>query len=304
MPVEPEQEATATASPRLSGLDSRTAALFAELPARTTWQSVAEIELDFETYHPQGLTKIGDIFYLTSVKVIEPTKMFGRKIGGYDRSTGSGEGYLFKFDGKGHLLQRVQLGEGAIYHPGGMGHDGRWLWVPVAEYRPDSSSIVYRVDPGDLDAAAVLRVDDHIGDVVRDLKSGTLNGVSWGSRRAYTWKIDEGTGNVVDPPAAPGSIARPRGIRDIDYQDCQYVGGVHAICGGLTSQSGWGGLDLVDLGASEAVHQVPVPMKSPKTGKVLTNNPVFAEVTEDHLRFYFAPDDNGTTLFVYDAFAK
>jgi hypothetical protein len=41
------------------------------------------------------------------------------------------------------------------------------IWVPVAEYRPDSRSIVYRVDPATLEATEVLRFADHIGGIVR-----------------------------------------------------------------------------------------------------------------------------------------
>ena len=32
-----------------------------------------------------------------------------------------------------------------MYHPGGIDYDGRHIWVPVAEYRPNSRSIIYRV---------------------------------------------------------------------------------------------------------------------------------------------------------------
>ena len=58
-----------------------------------------------------------------------------------------GAGHLFRFDEKGDLLADVPLGEGAIYHPGGIDYDGRHIWVPVAEYRPNSNPIIYRVDP-------------------------------------------------------------------------------------------------------------------------------------------------------------
>ena len=34
-----------------------------------------------------------------------------------------------------------------MYHPGGIDYDGRHIWVSVAEYRPNSRSIVYRIDP-------------------------------------------------------------------------------------------------------------------------------------------------------------
>jgi hypothetical protein len=59
--------------------------------------------------------------------------------------------------------------------------------VPVAEYRPNSRSIVYRVDPATMKADEVFRFPDHIGGIVRNTDDNTLHGVSWGSRRFYRW---------------------------------------------------------------------------------------------------------------------
>ena len=88
----------------------------------------------FRTFHPQGMVKIGETLFVSSVEVI-------------DRDAGKGVGHLFKIDMAGALVADLRLGEGAIYHPGGIDYDGTSIWVPVAEYRPDSRSIVYRVDP-------------------------------------------------------------------------------------------------------------------------------------------------------------
>ena len=59
---------------------------------------------------------------------------------------------------QGNLLADLTLGEGTIYHPGGIDYDGTYIWVPVAEYRPNSRSIVYRVDPDTMKATEMLRV--------------------------------------------------------------------------------------------------------------------------------------------------
>ena len=48
-------------------------------------------------------------------------------------------------DKAGNLVADLPLTEGAMYHPGGVDYDGRDIWVPLAEYRPDSHAIVYRV---------------------------------------------------------------------------------------------------------------------------------------------------------------
>jgi hypothetical protein len=79
------------------------------------------------------------------------------------------------------------------------------VWVPVAEYRPGSRSIVYRLDPKSLQVTEAFRVDDHVGGVVRDPRTNRVHGVSWGSRTEYTWTPAgrETSGAVMRMFAAP-----------------------------------------------------------------------------------------------------
>jgi hypothetical protein len=42
----------------------------------------------------------------------------------------------------GKLLRAVEVHKGDRYHPGGIAGDGKSIWVPVAEYRRDSSAII------------------------------------------------------------------------------------------------------------------------------------------------------------------
>src|SRR5262245_49285332 len=107
-----------------------------KLTRAVRWQPVAEIPLGFRTHHPQGMVKIGDTFFVSSVEIVKPTTRYPELRDGYDRDTGEGVGHLFKIDAKGNLLADLKLGEGAIYHPGGIDYDGHHIWVPVAEYRP------------------------------------------------------------------------------------------------------------------------------------------------------------------------
>ena len=73
---------------------------------------------------------------VSSVEVRVRTRRFPQLVDGYDRDVGEGVGHLFKVSLKGDLLTDLTLGEGAIYHPGGIDYDGRYIWVPVTEYRP------------------------------------------------------------------------------------------------------------------------------------------------------------------------
>jgi hypothetical protein len=276
------------------------------LTRNSPWRQVEAIKVGFRTYHPQGLVRIGDHFFVSSVEVREAAKRFARPVNGYDRDTGAGVGHLFKVDLHGRLVAEVTLGEGTMYHPGGIDYDGTHLWVPVAEYRPDSRSIIYRVDPQTLAATPVLRFADHIGAIVHDVDARTLHGVSWGSRRFYRWTLDT-NGRVTNAGARPASLRTLNPSHYIDYQDCQYAGRSRMICGGvseLSSGSGsapfrLGGLELIDLEASRPIHQVPVLLWT-QSGLDMTHNPVWLEATPSGLRAYFMPEDDDSTLYVYE----
>lgn len=279
------------------------ASTFGKLQRGTKWERTAAIPVQFPTHHPQGFAAVGDDLFVSSVQIDEPTRRFDRPEDGYDRTPGKGKGHLFKMDRDGKLLAQVELGEGDVYHPGGIDYDGRWLWVPVGEYRPNSASIVYRVDPATLAAEPVLRVRDHVGGIVRDPETNRLHGVSWGSRRLYTWQLDE-AGKPVDAEAKP--TLNPSHY--VDYQDCAHVGGHRMLCSGVSeyrpdpSRPKWalGGLDLVDLESGRPLHQVPVLLWT-DGGESMTRNPVLVEPIPGGLRASFMPDDDHSTLYIYEA---
>jgi hypothetical protein len=275
----------------------------------SAWTEAERIPMTFPTFHPQGMVKIGDTLFVSSVEIRVPTKRYATPRGGHDRDTGQGAGHLFKVDLRpgraGTLLGSVTLGDGTMYHPGGLDFDGTWIWVPVAEYRPDSRSLVYRIHPDTLEATAVLRVADHIGGVVHDTDGRALHGVSWGSRRFYRWRLEaDGT---VDPASARTPSVRPNPSHYVDYQDCHYAGRGTMLCGGVGevrsgpggSRLRLGGLDLVDLADGRPLHQVPVPLWT-SGGLPMTQNPVWLETADGGLRAYFMPEDDRSVLYVYD----
>ena len=278
--------------------DSPLVEVFMETSRDTEWELAEATDLDFDAFHPQGLVRIGDRFYLSSVEIIEQPEPFDEPRGGFDRSPGKGVGHLFVFDRSGRLIDEVELGRGHMYHPGGIDFDGRWLWVPVAQYRPDSRAIVYRVDPHNLNATEVFTVEDHIGGIVRDRVSDHLFGLSWGSRTLYEW-TDEG--DEIRSTTNPSHF--------IDYQDCDYVPSRKMLCGGIAELRSdetappyeLGGLALVDLGSLSIVHEIPFADHSPG-GHVGTRNPVVLKRTPEGLRLFAAPDDDpSAALLVYEA---
>jgi len=281
-----------------------------KLTRDAVWKPVTSIPIGFPTYHPQGMVKIGDTFYVTSVEIKVPTTRLPKPVDGYDRDAGLGVGHLFKIDKTGKLIADLPLGEGSIYHPGGVDYDGTSIWVPVAEYRPDSRSIIYRVDPVRMQAAEVFRFADHIGAIVHNTDDNTLHGVSWGSRRFYRWTLDK-QGKVTNSDVPPDKLRVMNISHYVDYQDCKYAGARRMLCSGVTELRQrpdapafrLGGLDLVDLSGGRPLHQVPVLLWTAE-GVDMTHNPVWIEPTSTGLRGYFMPEDNTSTIYIYDVDLK
>ena len=281
-----------------------------KLTRSTKWNQAAAIKIPFKTFHPQGMIKIGDDFYVSSVDIQTPTTRFPDLRDGYDRDTGAGQGHLFKFGPDGKLLADLTLGEGSVYHPGGIDYDGEFIWVPVAEYRPNSQAIIYKVDPKTMKAVEVSRFKDHVGGIVHNTDGKSLHGVSWGSRRLYAWPLGP-DGHVTNPNAKPEELRVMNPAQYIDYQDCHYVGNQRMLCSGLNAYKAsadgptfrLGGFEVVDLKDNRPVWQAPIELWSP-SGLPMTQNPFFVEATDTGLRAYFMPDDDDSTLFVYDAAVK
>lgn len=259
----------------------------------SAWKLTASVPIAFRTFHPQGMVKIGENYFVSSVEV-------------RNRDAGEGVGHLFRIDSTGQLVTDLTLGEGPIYHAGGIDYDGQSLWVPVAEYRPDSRSIVYRVDPQTMRATEVLRFGDHLGAIVHNTDNRTLHGVSWGSRRFYRWTLGR-DGRVTNGDITPERLRTLNGSHYLDYQDCKYVGSRRMLCTGVTelrqaaaaSPFRLGGIELIDLVDGRPVHQVPVLLWT-SGGLDMTHNPVWLEPTATGLRGYFMPEDDTSTIYIYE----
>lgn len=192
-----------------------------------------------------------------------------------------------------------------MYHPGGISYDGTNVWVPVVQYRPSSSAIIYRVDAESLTVHKQFEVNDHIGGIVRDETTGSLVGNNWGSRRFYEW-------------TAGGKQVRSWNNNSFftDYQDCQYVASAKMICGGITNLAQTpsaggdsatyelGGISMIDLRTHDILREVPF-QKWSAAGHVMTRNPVKLAASGNQLTMWAAPDNgedaNGTELFTYQA---
>ncbi|MFD1520172.1 DUF6454 family protein [Pseudonocardia yunnanensis] len=285
--------------------DGDLASDLAAVDRSTEWQLLSTVKLGFPTYHPEGLVVTADRFYLTSTQIIEPTKTYPAPVDGFDRTPGKGIGHLFVIDRDGKLVKDVILGEGDVYHPGGIDLHGDDLWIPVAQYRPGSTAEIDRVDVRTLEVTAEFTVDDHIGGIVYDASTGHLVGNNWGSRKFYEWTP---SGKPVTTWKNPENL--------VDFQDCQYVPKGKMACGGITnlpqtpSAGGTkatyelGGIALLDLRSHAVVNEFPFQQWS-EAGHVMTRNPLKLAADGDVITMWAAPDNGeetaGTQIYTWQA---
>ncbi len=268
-------------------------------PDAGKWLPKDTVLLRFDTHHTQGLLKIGDYFYLSSVEVRTWPRAYGQLINGYDRDTGDGTGHLFKFDSAGQLVAQLQLGEADMYHPGGIDFDGKDIWVPVCEYRPYGRSVLYRVDPEKMTAVKAADCNDAIGAVAFNRQTKELIGMNWDAEHYYRWKWLEKRQSLqlIDKQKNPHHFIR--------YQDCQYIGDDIMLCSGLRGYTSGGtrfklgGLQAIRLSDYSSLWETPVPVWV-GNHTPLNNNPFFAETTQHGALLYFIPEDNRSHMYIYE----
>jgi hypothetical protein len=287
--------------PKDTAISRHVAELF-DSNSATDWPMVRAVPLPFETFHPQGLTRVESRLFLSSVEVTEEPARYDAPVDGHDRSPGKGLGHLFVLDEGGRLISHLSLSDGDRYHAGGIDADAADVWMPLAEYRPDSSSTIYRIDGRSLSVDAAFEVRDHIGAVAPDPRAGVVHGLSWASQRLYTWTTQ---GTQLQ--------SRPWAGQLVECQDCQFIPRHHLLCGGVVAEDAnggsggrvqHGGLALTDLDDRSLVTETVLKPTSP-AGHPLTRNPMFVEQVDDHLRLWLAPDDGddatGTQLLVFES---
>jgi hypothetical protein len=173
------------------------------------------ITLDGELFHVQGVELDGPHVWVTSVD------LKNRK------------GYLHEFDlATGKFLRRLELTDGARYHPGGISIYDRSIWVPVAELKRNSSTVLEEIDADSLRVRRKIYVADHLGCVAA---SGShLIAGNWNSKLLYMFDLTgEQSLRIVPNPS------RTR------YQDIKIVDGL-LIAGGSRSRRN-GTIDWIAL---------------------------------------------------------
>ncbi|MEI9899615.1 MAG: DUF6454 family protein [Hyphomicrobium sp.] len=85
------------------------------------------VALQTKTDHVQGIDTDGTHLWVTSV----------------DRASRKGKLQEFAV-ADGRLERTIEIQDGDRYHPGGMAADATSLWIPIAEYKPNSTAIIQR----------------------------------------------------------------------------------------------------------------------------------------------------------------
>lgn len=212
---------------------------------------VDTVPLRFNTYHVQGLEITKQFYFVTSVDA--------------ERR----RGWLFKVDRKNaSLISKKELTNTALIHPGGIQFDGRYLWVPVAEYKRESRTIIYGIDPDSLKILKSFSVDDHIGAVASDGKNH-LYGVNWDALCFYMWNLNGNQTNKVDSPTS------------MAYQDIKYFDG-KLLCSG--HKGGNSVIDIIDPESWTLIKRINLPEDGWK--KTLSREGMAFDGN-----LYFLPDD-------------
>jgi hypothetical protein len=157
------------------------------------------------------------------------------------------KGYLQEFSmATAEHIRTVDVAEGDRFHPGGISADGESLWVPVAEYRRDSSSVIQKRSVRTLELQYEFDVTDHIGCIA--VAPEVLIGANWDSRDFYVW---DHTGHLRRKVPNPTANA---------YQDIRFVDGRLVASGLLPDRKG--AIDWLDYLSLRLIRRVTVGQTS------------------------------------------
>jgi Family of unknown function (DUF6454) len=218
------------------------------------------LELKGATYHVQGVDIDGQRVWVTSV------------------DTADRKGYLHEFSLKsGELLRQVEVTDGIRFHPGGISSDRTSLWIPVAEYRRNSTSVIERRSKRTLQLESQFQVSDHIGCVA--VTGKMLVGGNWDSHDFYIW---DQKGNLQrKAPSGSGNA----------YQDIKFDSGTLVASGLLADGSG--AVDWLDPSSFRILRRLAA-------GNTDRGAPYTREgMAVGRQQLLFVPEDYPSRLFVF-----
>ena len=217
------------------------------------------IPLEGNAHHVQGILVDGSSLYLTSV----------------DRE--NRKGYLFEYSlATGQRVRAVEIQDGERFHPGGLDASATSLWIPVAEYRRNSSAVIQKRNRKTFALESSFLVKDHIGCVA--VAKNQLYAGNWDARLVYEYTFD-------------GREIRKRdNTSQVRFQDMKFRRS-RLIASGLTSGPG-----VVEFLHPDTLASL-FRLEFGKTdrGVVYTHE----GMDFDGERLYFVPEDAPSRLFIF-----
>jgi Family of unknown function (DUF6454) len=235
--------------------------LATQLAMLSDFKLVRVLELKAATQHVQGIDFDDRLLWVTSV----------------DKS--NRKGWLQEFLlATGELTRQIQIDEGVRFHPGGISADGESLWIPVAEYRPKSSSVIQKRSKRTLKLEFQFDVPDHIGCIV--VTPEFLIGGNWDSKEFYFW---DHNGRLIRKVASPTDNA---------YQDMKFASGQIVASGILPDKTG--GIDWLDYPSLRLMKRV----KAGNTDRGVLYTREGMAIRGNQL--LLLPEDEASRLFVFE----
>jgi hypothetical protein len=188
------------------------------------------------------------------------------------------KGYLQEFTvSDGRLARTIELQDGDRFHPGGIAADEGSIWIPIAEYRANSTAIIQQRNRKTFALESQFSVSDHIGCIA--VTADYVIGGNWDSKDFYIWdhrgklirKVSSETGNA--------------------YQDLKVRNGQLAASGTLAGAKP--ALDFLDMATMKLLRRVTL-------GNTDRNQPLTREgMTIFGNKLWLLPEDADSRLFIF-----
>ena len=219
------------------------------------------LDLKGATHHVQGIDFDSRRVWVTSV------------------DTAKRRGYLHEFSlTNGDLVRSVEIQDGDRFHPGGIATDETSIWIPVAEYRRNSTAFIQRRSKSTLELEFQFAVPDHIGCIA--VTPEFLIGGNWDSRQFYIWNH---RGELIRTAANPS---------DNGYQDMKFDSEQLIASGLLPDRTG--AIDWIEFPSLRLVRRI-------KAGKTDRGDPFTREgMAMRGNRLMLLPEDGPSRVFIFD----
>jgi len=237
-----------------------------------------------DSCHTQGIAFDDDFFYL-SCAAKKDKKAWVYRIARPDLGKGGKDSPV--------SFEKIDVTEGAQYHPSGLDTNGLCLWVAVADYHPAPAASTFKCINRryfEEDRGMEFKFNDHIGTIACSRK--WMLAINWDAKIFY----------LVDYSGK--SFTKGVNRSGASYQDCKHFREDLFICAGPAGKiSGTGYLDLLEISDEPKAWSMKQRAVVSKTGRKLLTAANEGMAFEGTI-FYFVPDDLPNAVLYRFAFPQ